>query len=61
MHCFFFINQPYKKRLSIMKEHKISLFTAVLLTMNIMIGSGILIGPGNIAAIAGSASFLAWP
>lgn len=44
-----------------MKEHKISLSTAILLNMNIMIGSGILIGPGNIAAIAGNASFLAWP
>lgn len=44
-----------------MKEHKISLSTAILLTMNIMIGSGILIGPGYIAAVAGNASFLAWP
>jgi amino acid transporter len=44
-----------------MKEHKISLLTAILLTMNIMIGSGILIGPGQIAAAAGNASFLAWP
>ncbi len=44
-----------------MKEHKISLTTATLLNMNIMIGSGILIGPALIAATAGNASFLAWP
>ncbi len=44
-----------------MKEHKISLSTAILLNMNIMIGSGILIGPGAAAAISGNASFLAWP
>lgn len=44
-----------------MKEHKISLSTAILLNMNIMIGSGILIGPGASAAISGNASFLAWP
>ena len=44
-----------------MKQPSISLTTAVLLNLNIMIGSGILIGPGQIAAIAGNASFLAWP
>jgi APA family basic amino acid/polyamine antiporter len=44
-----------------MEEHKISLSTAILLNMNIMIGSGILIGPGAAAAISGNASFLAWP
>lgn len=44
-----------------MKEHKISLSTAILLNMNIMIGSGILIGPGASAAISGNASFLSWP
>jgi basic amino acid/polyamine antiporter, APA family len=44
-----------------MKEHKISLVTAILLNMNIMIGSGILIGPGAAAAISGNASFLSWP
>lgn len=42
-------------------EQKISLYTAVLMIMNIMIGSGILIGPGGMAAIAGNASFLGWP
>jgi basic amino acid/polyamine antiporter, APA family len=44
-----------------MKEHKISLPTAILFNMNIMIGSGILIGPAASAAISGNASFLAWP
>lgn len=44
-----------------MKEQKISLSTAILLNINIMIGSGILIGPGASAAISGNASFLAWP
>ncbi len=44
-----------------MKEQKISLSTAILLNMNIMIGSGVLIGPGASAAISGNASFLAWP
>ena len=44
-----------------MSDRKISLSTAVLLNMNIMIGSGILIGPGRSAAISGNASFLAWP
>lgn len=44
-----------------MKEHKISLLTAILLNMNIMIGSGIMGGPAAVAAICGNASFLAWP
>lgn len=44
-----------------MTHKKISLWNAVLLNMNIMIGSGILIGPGVAAAISGNASFLAWP
>ena len=44
-----------------MKEHKISLSTAILLNMNIMIGSGIMGGPAAVAAICGNASFLAWP
>lgn len=41
-------------------QHKISLLTAILINMNIMIGSGILIGPSKTAAIAGNASFLSW-
>ena len=44
-----------------MKEQKISLSTAILLNMNIMIGSGIMGGPAAVAAICGNASFLAWP
>ncbi len=43
-----------------MKQHKISLTAAILSSMNIMIGSGILIGPGVIASIAGNAAFLTW-
>ena len=42
-------------------EHKLSLRAAILLNMNIMIGSGIFISPSQIAAVAGNASFLAWP
>jgi len=44
-----------------MHHEKISLKTAILLNINIMIGSGILIGPSRIAQVAGNASFLAWP
>jgi len=43
-----------------MKEHKISLVTAILMNINIMVGSGILIGPGVMAAAAGNASFISW-
>lgn len=43
-----------------MKQHKISLATAILMNINIMVGSGILVGPARIAAISGNASFLAW-
>lgn len=44
-----------------MNQHrKISLATAILMNINIMVGSGILVGPGRIAAISGNASFLAW-
>ena len=43
-----------------MKQHKISLIAATLSSMNIMIGSGILIGPGVIAAIAGNGAFITW-
>lgn len=43
-----------------MKEHKLSLTSAILFNINIMIGSGILIGPGVIAKIAGNASFLSY-
>lgn len=43
-----------------MKHHKISLVTAILMNINIMVGSGILIGPAVMAGIAGNASFLGW-
>ncbi len=43
-----------------MKHHKISLVTAILMNINIMVGSGILIGPAVMAGVAGNASFLAW-
>ncbi|MBA3752197.1 APC family permease [Candidatus Dependentiae bacterium] len=43
-----------------MNQHKISLTTAILMNFNIMIGSGILIGPAIMAEKAGNASFLAW-
>lgn len=43
-----------------MSTKKVSLPTAVLMIMNIMVGSGILIGPGSMAAISGNASFLGW-
>lgn len=39
---------------------KISLFSAVLIGMNIMIGAGIFILPQSMAKIAGSFSFLGW-
>ncbi|MGE0009411.1 MAG: APC family permease [Candidatus Babeliales bacterium] len=42
------------------QQHKISLFTAILMNINIMVGSGILFGPGIIAAVSGNASFLTW-
>lgn len=43
-----------------MTTKKVSLPTAVLMIINIMVGSGILIGPGAMAAISGNASFLGW-
>ncbi len=42
------------------QHHKISLTTAILMNINIMVGSGILFGPGIIAAVSGNASFLTW-
>lgn len=44
-----------------MKHNQISLPTAVLMIINIMVGTGILIGPGKMAQVAGNASFLSWP
>ena len=44
-----------------MKEHKISLLTAILMNINIMVGVGIFFGPPLMASKAGFASFLGWP
>lgn len=44
-----------------MAEQKISLFAAVLMNINIMVGAGIYIGPMIMAQHAGNASFLGWP
>lgn len=41
--------------------NKISFFAAVLMSMNIMIGAGILVAVGPMTSIAGTISFLAWP
>lgn len=43
------------------QDHKISLFTAILIGINIMVGVGIFRFPSLMAARAGNASFLAWP
>ncbi|MBT4595244.1 amino acid permease, partial [bacterium] len=43
------------------KQGQISVFTAILLSMNVMVGTGILFSPSIMAAKAGNASFLAWP
>lgn len=40
---------------------QISFLSAVLLSINVMVGAGILYGVGPITAIAGSFSFFAWP
>ncbi len=42
------------------QQHKISLTTAILMNINIMVGSGILFGPGVMAGVSGNASFLTW-
>ncbi len=44
-----------------MSTYKMSLFDAILMNMNIMIGGGIFVGPAAMAIAAGNASFLAWP
>jgi amino acid transporter len=44
-----------------MSTYKMSLFDAILMNMNIMIGGGIFAGPAMMAMSAGNASFLAWP
>lgn len=44
-----------------MKTEKISFLSALLMNINLMIGSGIFVGPTQMALIAGSASYLTWP
>lgn len=43
------------------KQGKISFFAAVLLSINIMVGAGILYAVGPMTASAGSTSFFGWP
>jgi basic amino acid/polyamine antiporter, APA family len=43
-----------------MKENKISLFTAIMTNVNIMVGAGIFINPQLMAQKAGGLSFLGW-
>jgi amino acid transporter len=43
-----------------MSTHKISLMSAILMNMNIMIGGGVFAGPALMALSAGNASFIAW-
>ena len=42
------------------EKGKISLFAAVLISMNIMIGAGIFMNPQPMAIIGGTFSFLGW-
>ena len=42
------------------KGHKISLFSAIMLALNSLIGSGWLFGSGSAAKIAGPAAILSW-
>jgi amino acid transporter len=44
-----------------MKDSKISLFAAILMNMNIMLGAGIFVAPANMAKISTTLSFLGWP
>src|SRR5699024_10923416 len=43
-----------------MKRHKIGLFSAIMLALNSLIGSGWLFGSGSAAKIAGPAAILSW-
>lgn len=42
------------------KAQKIPLISAILMTINITVGGGILIGPAQMAAVAGNWSFVGW-
>lgn len=43
-----------------LKQHKISLFSAVMLALNSLIGSGWLFGAGTAAKVAGPAAIISW-
>ncbi len=43
-----------------MEHNKISTFKATAMSVNLMIGAGILAGPGIMASVAGGASFFGW-
>ncbi|MCT7823693.1 MAG: amino acid:proton symporter, partial [Lactobacillus crispatus] len=43
-----------------LKRHKIGLFSAIMLALNSLIGSGWLFGSGSAAQIAGPAAILSW-
>ena len=43
-----------------LKRHKIGLFSAIMLALNFLIGSGWLFGSGSAAQIAGPAAILSW-
>ncbi|MCK4499906.1 amino acid permease, partial [Candidatus Babeliales bacterium] len=43
-----------------MKQQKLSLITVMLMSINIMIGAGVLLAPGIMASVAGNASFIGW-
>ena len=43
-----------------MEKNKISLFTAILMNINVMVGAGAFVMPSLMASKAGSLSFLGW-
>ena len=43
-----------------MRGHKITLFSAVMLALNSLIGSGWLFGAGTAAKVAGPAAIISW-
>ena len=44
-----------------MSSQKISLFTATMLNINVIVGAGILMTPAAMAGLSGNMSFLGWP
>ena len=47
--------------IEVQDKHKISLFAAILMNINIMVGAGIFVVPSLMAKQAGNLSFLGWP